>query len=134
MNIIGRLTKDAEVRTTPSTKQVVNFSVAINDNYRNKQGERINNATYFDCSYWVTPNVAGLLKKGTIVELAGKVSTRAWIGKDGEAHAALNFHTSQIKIHGNGKNSDGRPSSLNNASTNQVDTVQNPGPEDDLPF
>ena len=58
MNITGRLTRDAEVRTTSQDKQVVNFSVATNDSYRNKQGERIEQTTYFDCSYWITPNVA----------------------------------------------------------------------------
>lgn len=41
MNITGRLTRDAEVRTTSQDKQVVNFSVATNDSYRNKQGERV---------------------------------------------------------------------------------------------
>ena len=46
MNIIGRLTRDAEVRTLSNKKQVVNFSVATNDNYRNKQGERIEQTTF----------------------------------------------------------------------------------------
>ena len=52
MNIIGRLTRDAEVRNLPNQKQVVNFSVAINENYRNKQGEWIEQTTFFDCAYW----------------------------------------------------------------------------------
>jgi single-strand DNA-binding protein len=77
MNIIGRLTKDAEVRTTLQEKQVVNFSIAINDSYRNKQGERIEQTSYFDCSYWISPNVAKILLKGALVELTGRVSTRA---------------------------------------------------------
>lgn len=41
MNIIGRLTKDAEVRTLPNDKKVVNFSLAVNDSYKNKKGERV---------------------------------------------------------------------------------------------
>src|SRR3546814_3733834 len=41
-----------------------------------------------------------LLTKGTLVELSGRVSTRAWTGNDGEPRAGLNFHTSQIKLHG----------------------------------
>ena len=89
MTITGRLTRDAEVRTTSQDKQVVNFSVATNDSYRNKQGERIEQTTYFDCSYWITPNVAKLLTKGTLVELSGRVSTRAWTGNDGEPRAGL---------------------------------------------
>lgn len=76
MNIIGRLTRDAEVYTTPQDKKVVNFSVAINDSYRNKQGERIEQTSYFDCSYWISPNVAKILIKGALVELEGRVSTR----------------------------------------------------------
>jgi single-strand DNA-binding protein len=103
MNIIGRLTKDAQISTLPGDKQVVNFSVAVNDSYRNKQGERVKLTEYFNCAYWISTSVAKILTKGTLVELTGRVSTRAWIGGDGEAHAALNFHTSQIKFYGSGK-------------------------------
>jgi single-strand DNA-binding protein len=106
MNIIGRLTADAQVRTTTANKEVVSFSLAVNDSYKNKQGERINQPTYFDCSYWLSTAVAKFLAKGTLVELTGRVSARAWAGKDGKTHAGLNFHTSQIKLYGgSGKNS-----------------------------
>ncbi|MFT4152894.1 single-stranded DNA-binding protein [Parafilimonas sp.] len=103
MNIIGRLTGDAKINTTPNDKQVVNFSVAVNDSYRNKQGERIEHTEYFNCAYWISINVAKALTKGTLVELTGRVSARAWVGKDGGLHASLNFHTSQIKFHEGGK-------------------------------
>ena len=106
MNIIGRVTKDAQVRTLSNSKQVVNFSVAINDSYRNKAGERIEQTTYFDCAYWISPKVATILTKGTLVELTGRVSARAWTGNNGEPHAGLNFNTSQIKLHGGGKKSE----------------------------
>ena len=125
MNITGRLTRDAQVHTTPKDKQVVNFSVAVNDRYRNKQGERIEQTTFFDCSYWMSSKVAAILTKGTLVELTGRVSARAWTGSDGEAHAGLNFHTSQIKLHGGGnKVKDG----------NASNTKQTKETEDDLPF
>ena len=97
MNIIGRLVRDAEVRTLPNEKQVVNFSVAVNDSYKNKQGERVENTAYFDCSFFKTSNVAKILTKGLLVELSGRVSVRAWTGKDGLPKAGLNFHTSDIK-------------------------------------
>ena len=54
MNITGRL-QEMRKYTTSQDKQVVNFSVATNDSYRNKQGERIEQTAYFDCSYWITP-------------------------------------------------------------------------------
>ncbi|MDM1048461.1 single-stranded DNA-binding protein [Sphingobacterium hotanense] len=130
MNIIGRLTRDAEVRTTSQDKQVVNFSVAINDSYRNKQGERIEQTTYFDCAYWISAKVATLLTKGTLVELTGRVSTRAWVSKEGEPKAGLNFHTSNIKLFGGSKRAetvqDATPSDSNGFTPHET--------EDDLPF
>lgn len=90
MNIIGSLTRDAEVRNLPNEKKVVNFSIATNDNYRNKQGEQIEQTTYFECAYWISPKMADFLTKGTFVELTGRAYTNAWLGKDGEPHAGLN--------------------------------------------
>ena len=132
MNITGRLTRDAEIRTTSQDKQVVSFSVAVNDSYRNRQGERIEQAAYFDCSYWITPNVARFLTKGTLVELSGRVSTRAWMGNDGAPRAGLNFHTSQIKLHGSSRagGSGGKKSETAQTTTG----TSNNKSEDDLPF
>lgn len=70
MNIIGRPTKDAAVHTATNSKQVVNFSVAVNDSYKTKEGERVVQTAYFDCSYWRTPNVTKMLTKGLLVELS----------------------------------------------------------------
>lgn len=104
--IIGRVTKNAEISILKNDKQVVNFSVAINDSYKNKQGERVEQTTYYNCAYWQSPNVAKSLTKGTLVELSGRTSSNAWIGKDGEIRSGLNFHTSNIKFHGGGKRED----------------------------
>ncbi|MCK8142527.1 single-stranded DNA-binding protein [Flavobacterium sp. I-SCBP12n] len=130
MNIIGRLTWDAEVRTTSQEKQVVNFSIAINESYRNKQGERIEQTSYFDCSYWRSPNVAKILTKGALVELTGRVSTRAWTANDGELRASLNFHTATIKLHGGGKKTD----NLLDISDQEKRKVTEHETVDDLPF
>ena len=125
MNITGRVTADAQVRSVSDSKTVVNFSVAIKDSYKNRAGERIEQVTYFDCAYWLSPKVAQILTKGTVVELTGRVSARAWTGSDGQAHAGLNFNTSQIKLHGGGKKAEGvqAPTGNNNDDT-----------KDDLPF
>ena len=130
MNITGRLTRDAEVRTLSNEKQVVNFSVATNDSYRNKQGERVEQTTYFDCAYWISANVARLLTKGTLVELTGRVSTRAWVSKDGEARAGLNFHTSNIKLHGGSR----RTETVQATAQSESNSTAGQGTEDDLPF
>ena len=126
MNIIGRLTKDAEVRTIRDQQQVVNFSVAIDASYRKKNGERVKRTTFFDCSYWRTANVAPYLTKGTLVELTGTPKARGWKGSDGEIHASLNFQTDLIILHGRGTNKD-------DITTPQATQAPSPA-EDDLPF
>ncbi|WP_125113344.1 single-stranded DNA-binding protein [Algoriella xinjiangensis] len=130
MNIIGRLTRDAVISTTSQDKEVVIFSVAINDSYRNKQGERIEQTVYFDCSYWISTKVASLLTKGTLVELIGRISPRAWVGNDGIPKAGLNFHTSQIKLHGGGTKSE----RLQAAVQTENDTIVRSEKADDFPF
>ncbi len=100
--IVGRVTKNAEINIVKNDKQVVNFSVAINDSYKTKQGELIQQTTYYNCSYWLSPNVAKILTKGTLVELSGRASSNAWMDKDGALRSGLNFHTSRIKVHGGG--------------------------------
>ncbi|WP_347053614.1 single-stranded DNA-binding protein [Flavobacterium olei] len=99
MEIIGRLTKDAVVAKVNAEKQVVNFSIAINDSYKPKNSTEVKKiVTYIDCSYWLSTGVAQYLKKGTAVELFGRIGLNVYIGNDSEAHGNLTFHTSNIKI------------------------------------
>lgn len=99
MEIIGRLTRDAVVAKVNSERQVVNFSIAVNDSYRPKNSTEVKKiVTYIDCSYWLSTGVAQYLKKGTAVELFGRIGLNVYIGNDAEAHGSLTFHTSNIKI------------------------------------
>ncbi|HAY3501258.1 single-stranded DNA-binding protein [Elizabethkingia anophelis] len=140
--IVGRITKNAEINTLKNDKQVVNFSVATNDSYKTKDGERREQTTYYNCSYWISSNVAKILTKGSLVELSGRISSSAWIGKDGEIKSGLNFHTSKIKLHGGGKRSETGEAEINQSqpSSNQfAQNTQNTNPlagetDDDLPF
>ncbi|MEN2416183.1 single-stranded DNA-binding protein [Flavobacterium mesophilum] len=99
MEIIGRLTKDAVVAKATAERQVVNFSIAVNDSYRPKNStEPVRIVTYIDCSYWISTGVAQYLKKGTAVELYGRIGMNVYIGSDALAHGSLTFHASNIKI------------------------------------
>lgn len=133
--IIGRVTKNAEINIVKNDKQVVNFSVAINDSYKTKQGEIKEQTTYYNCSYWLSPNVVKILTKGALVELSGRTSSNAWIGKDGEIKSGLNFHTSNIKLHAGGKREDSQSQSTEKPSSkSQNSKTLAEETEDDLPF
>lgn len=58
MEITGRVTADAVVRTLSDERQVVNFAVAVNDTYEAKNGESVTQTEFFDCSYWIGTGIA----------------------------------------------------------------------------
>jgi len=100
MVIIGRLTKDAVVNQLKDERKVVNFSVAVNDFYKPKGREKgITVTNYFNCSYWISPAIEERLKKGTLVELFGRIGVNAYTDMQSQAKASLTFHVNNIKIH-----------------------------------
>ena len=99
MEITGRLTADAVVQKVNSEKQVVNFSIAINDNYKPKGSTEVKEVvTYIDCSYWLNTKTAQWLKKGTLVQLFGRIGISVYNNSEGVAVGSLTFHTNNIKI------------------------------------
>jgi single-strand DNA-binding protein len=99
MEIVARIVSDAQVSETKSGKKVVNFSVAINDYYKPKNGEGVQLTTFARCSYWISPAIAPRLVKGALVGLYGRIAVDAYTNKSGEAVGVLNFHVSSIKLH-----------------------------------
>ena len=127
MEITGRLTANAQVRETKNSSKVLGFTVAINDSYRTKDKERKNITTYVDCSYWLNAGIAEFLKKGTLVELYGRMGANAWVNKDGDAVANLTFHINNLKLLGKSSSTTERVSDAAQVASIGED-------KDDLPF
>ncbi|MBN8878032.1 MAG: single-stranded DNA-binding protein [Sphingobacteriales bacterium] len=130
MELTGRITADAKLSTIKDGRQVVNFSVAVNDSYKPKGSEvAVKVATFFNCSYWINPGIAQYLTKGTLVECFGRISVNAWTNAEGEAKTSLNFHVNSIKLHGKGN-------TAGNAATKEPtpEAAAITEPIDDLPF
>ena len=99
MEISGRITKDAVTAKVSNDREVVNFSIAINDSYRPKGADELKKiVTYIDCSYWMGSKMAQWLKKGTVVELFGRIGLNVYNNAEGKALGSLTFHTTNIKI------------------------------------
>lgn len=81
--LVGRLTKDPELRYTPSGVPVATFTLAVNRTFTNQQGER--EADFINCVVWRKPaeNVANYLKKGSLAGVDGRIQTRSYDGQDG---------------------------------------------------
>ena len=134
MEITGRVTANAVIKALPDEKQVINFSIAINDYYRPKGAAEGKEFTlYVSCSYWNNTGVAAKLLKGTIVEVSGRMYIRDYNGANNEPKATLNFHCNSIKVHGGGKKE-----TANNETVNGEALIENIAaitqPEDDIPF
>lgn len=127
MTIIGRITKDAVVTTLKDDRKVVNFSIAINESYKPKGSERVKVTTYCNCSYWLSEKIAEQLKKGTLLEVIGRIYVSAYVGTDGTAKASLNCHVSTIKIHTWPREVEVIGSAARNTSASEAET-------DDVPF
>ncbi|OXS76530.1 single-stranded DNA-binding protein [Domibacillus enclensis] len=82
--LVGRLTKDPELRYTPAGAAVATFTLAVNRTYTNQQGDR--EADFINCVVWRKPaeNVANFLKKGSLAGVEGRIQTRNYEGQDGK--------------------------------------------------
>ena len=81
--LIGRLTKDPEVRYTTTQKVVATFSLAVNREYKNAEGNY--DADFFNIVMWGKPaELAGnTLKKGSKIYIDGRIQNRTYDAKDG---------------------------------------------------
>ncbi|WP_413998085.1 single-stranded DNA-binding protein [Flavobacterium sp. W1B] len=129
MEITGRITADAVVHKVGNDKQVVNFSIAINDSYKPKDSTQLREiVTYINCSYWLSVKTAEWLKKGALVQLSGRIGLNVYSNNQDNPIGSLTFHTNNIKILVFAKKTE--PSD-NTASQQQQKPLENP---DDLPF
>src|SRR5690625_936666 len=82
--IVGRLTRDPDLRYTPSGVAVANFTVAANRPFTNQQGER--DADFINCVVWRRPaeNLANYMKKGNLIGVDGRLQSRTYEDKDGK--------------------------------------------------
>ena len=101
MELTGRVTGDAVVKTLQDEKQVVNFSIAINEYYKPKEATESKQITiYVACSYWQNTAVVRRLLKGAVVAVEGTMYIKMYTGRDGEPKAATNFRCRRINVFG----------------------------------
>lgn len=83
--IVGRLTRDPEVKTTPNGHNVATFSLATNRYWTNPQGQKQDFTEYHNVVAWgrLADISSQYLKKGAMCLIEGRLQTRSWEGQDG---------------------------------------------------
>ena len=137
--LVGNLTKDPELRHTPSGTAVTTLRVAVND--RVKRGEEWTDAAYyFDVTVWgrTAENCAQYLAKGRPVGVQGKLTWREWDAQDGSKRQSVEVVADNIQFLGSrdgGGGDGGGSSSCRRAPTQSTDDFPAAAAaDDDIPF
>jgi len=159
LQIIGNLGKDCIVKEV-NGKNVINFSVAHSEKFRDAQGVEKERTTWVECAYWIEKtNVAQYLTKGRTVYAEGYPQADAYANKDGQPAATLRMRVTNVQLlsSNNGGGEGGvvqqqqqyqstntpdhsmeknnyAPVSSSVSETNQMDSQVDSGNGDGLPF
>ncbi|MGQ5514266.1 single-stranded DNA-binding protein [Streptococcus anginosus] len=82
--LVGRMTRDAELRYTPQNQAVATFTLAVNRNFKNQSGER--DADFINVVIWrqQAENLANWAKKGALIGITGRIQTRNYENQQGQ--------------------------------------------------
>lgn len=128
--LVGRMTRDAELRYTPSNQAVATFNLAVNRNFKNQAGER--EADFINCVIWrqQAENLANWAKKGALVGITGRIQTRNYEGTDGKRVYVTEVIAESFQILENRNNQSNRA----NLDDHEPHIGSYQSPDDDLPF
>jgi single-strand DNA-binding protein len=99
VSITGNLTRDPELRFTPSGQANTTFGVAVNRRWQNRQTQEWEEATsYFDVVCWqqLAENVAQSLSKGARVVVTGRLDQRSWENQEGERRSKVEITADEV--------------------------------------
>ena len=142
LQVIGHLGKDCVVNNV-NGKNVINFSVAHAEKFKDSQGVQKDKTIWVECAYWTErTGISPYLKKGTQVYAEGTPDLRNYTTKEGTPGTSLSLRVSSVQLLGGrsdgqgengnyqqpGQNSNQQPTATTIGSSDMIE------PLDDLPF
>jgi single-strand DNA-binding protein len=131
--LIGRLTRDPEVRFLPSGVQVTNLTIAVNRRYKDKSGEWREESYFFDIESYgkLAERVGSQLSKGYQILIEGSLRQDRWESSSGEKRSKVKIVADRIALLG-------KPSDRNAKSTSTEEDLDIPledfESDEDVPF
>ncbi len=120
LQIIGNLGKDCIVKEV-NGKNVINFSVAHTERYKDSQGNQKERTTWVECAYWTDRTaVAQYLTKGRTVYAEGSPEADAYSNKEGQPAATLRMRVQNVQLLSNNSGNEGATPSYSNAGSTSV--------------
>lgn len=128
--LIGRLTRDPELRYTPSNVTTASFTLAVNRNFKNADGQR--EADFINCVMWrqSAENLANWCRKGQQIGITGRIQTRNYENQQGQRVYVTEVVAESFQVlekRDNGANADSLAKKMPPSYGQSI-------PDDDLPF
>lgn len=139
--LVGRMTKDADLRYTAQGQAVATLTLAVNRNFKNQNGER--EADFINIVIWrqQAENLANWAKKGALIGITGRIQTRNYENQQGQRVYVTEVVAENFQLLEARQNQNGQGQSGNNAVpdfTRNESSFGNSNPmdisDDDLPF
>ena len=98
VTVIGNVTRDPELRYLPSGTALVNFGVAWNNRYTDRDGNKVEDTSFFDVTCWrdLADNVAESISKGDRVIVYGRLEQRSWENQEGEKRSKVEIVADEV--------------------------------------
>lgn len=136
--LVGRLVRDPELHYTPSNQAVATFSLAVNRNFKNQNGER--EADFINCVIWrqQAENLANWCKKGALIGITGRIQTRNYENQQGQRVYVTEVVANDFQLLESRKDREAGPSQGYSQPDFSRQATANTSPmdisDDDLPF
>ncbi len=134
--LVGRLTRDPELKFTPSGVATTKFTVAVNRAFSNQQGER--EADFINCIAWrkQAENLANFMRKGSLIGVEGRIQTDSYDGQDGKRVYTTDVVADSIQFlePRSGSTQNNQPSQQSNSQQQYGNQQQNNTRVDEDPF
>lgn len=121
--LMGNLTRDPELRTTPTGQNVASFSLAVNRAWRNASGEQQEAVDYIDCNAWGKAGeiIAQYMQKGRSILVSGRLQQRSW-EQDGQKRSKVEVVVEDFNFVGGGEGGAGGGGSFAGGSSSSSDS------------
>ena len=133
--LIGRLGRDPEVRYIPNGDAVANFSIATDEQWKDRDGNRQTRTEWHSITiYRKLGEIAGqYLRKGSLVYIEGRIQSRKYTGKDGIERTAYDIIGNEMKMLGGNSNTlDSQPQEAAEPPKKQAQASRQATPQDDF--
>lgn len=126
VTLMGNLTRDVEMRTTPSGQSVANFSLAVSRSWKGQNGQTQEQTSFINCVAWGKAGeiIAQYVKKGDALLVSGRLDQRSWDDKEsGQKRSTIEVNVEDFNFVGGNRGGDNASAPASSPSSSKSKDV-----------